>query len=233
MLYVKYFHKDDLTIGIVRCDIHDMYKATTSSYKLLYDVIDSKYLIKCHNHIPSILDNYFEFNRGRLDVFRDQDKRYKPAACGLGELNGSNHLVIHFIASDIAPVALDNPRQINAYEYPEKFGPSPMFSRAVLHNNNLYVSGTASIVGSETAHVGDIELQKLETLRNIEALAHASKFDMSDLEFVVYYKNQSDLLNAQIPYKATYKHCCICRDDLLIEIEATSKNGYKIHEIYS
>lgn len=233
MLYVKYFNEKGLIVGTVRSKSSDIYKATFSSYSLIYDVIGSKYLVKCHNHIPDILNNYFEFNRARIDVFRDQDKLHKPAACGLGSLNDDTNLVIHFIASDVAPITLENPRQVSAFEYPEKFGPSPMFSRAVLHQDDLYVSGTASIVGSETVHVGDILLQKQETLKNIEALANAVNFDMSDLEFVVYYKNKYDLINAQIPIKAVYKHCCICRDDLLIEIEATSKHGHKIHQIYT
>ena len=225
--------ENDAIIGTIATSLDaGIYDATLSSYKMIYEIIGDKYLIKCHNHIPDILSNYYEFNRARTSAFRDKDKMYKPAACGLGSLN-DDRLIIHFIASDSAPTPIENSRQVSAFEYPQKYGPSPMFSRAVVHNGNLYISGTASIVGSETVHIGDVELQKKETLNNIQTLVDAASFDVRDLKFVVYYKNIEDLEKVSIPYPAVYKHCCICRDNLLIEIEATSKNGYCVQEIYS
>src|SRR5213082_3849534 len=51
---------------------------------------------------------------------------------------------------------------------------SPLFSRATLLRQSgglaLFISGTASIVGHTSLHVGDTVAQTRETLANIEAL---------------------------------------------------------------
>ena len=65
---------------------------------------------------------------------------------------------------DIIAVPLENPRQTSAYEYATRYGPeSPKFSRAIALScgdyATIFISGTASITGSQTQHAGDIAAQ--------------------------------------------------------------------------
>ena len=136
---------------------------------------------------------------------------------------------------------IENPRQTSAYLYPPKFGShSPTFSRACLLNGsagtNLFVSGTASIVGHETLHSGDVSAQTRETLTNIDALLDeanrivgSAHYSLEDLKFKVYVRRASDfaaiegVLSAALDSSTTivYLQADVCREDLLVEIEAT------------
>ena len=84
-------------------------------------------------------------------------------------------VVVYFLAGRVAPVFVENPRQVSAYHYPREYGThSPVFSRAALlrqaQSLTLFISGTASIVGHRSLHLGDTAAQTRETLTNIEAL---------------------------------------------------------------
>jgi chorismate lyase/3-hydroxybenzoate synthase len=140
---------------------------------------------------------------------------------------------------------IENPRQTSAYYYPPKFGRhSPIFSRAcVMHEaagTNLFVSGTASIVGHETIHKGDVGAQTRETMANISALLDevnrvvgAARYRLDGLKFKVYVREPADLsaiegalsrsLQPSIPI--VYLQADVCREDLLVEIEATGEPG--------
>ncbi|MBU2285069.1 MAG: hypothetical protein KKC85_01380, partial [Gammaproteobacteria bacterium] len=138
----------------------------------------------------------------------------------------------------------ENPRQVSAYRYPPTYGPrSPTFSRAALAGIGggdvaLFISGTASIVGHETVHLGDVRAQTEETLRNLGAVIDAAnalattKFDLSAIDCVVYVRHVSDVdtvravlgealgRDAHTLTRAVYLEADICRQDLLVEIEA-------------
>jgi chorismate lyase / 3-hydroxybenzoate synthase len=188
------------------------------------------------------LERYRQFNIGRKNVFvqvgREQGQQL-PAACALGLRSGP--LSIAFLAGKTAAVAIENPRQVKAYHYPEQYGPlTPSFSRATLAQIGqqlcLFISGTASIVGHETLHAGDIIGQTNETLVNLEAVVSEANriqggpvFDLSNACFRVYVRHAADLdsiretlhnhFNARV--KAVFIQADICREALLIEIEAT------------
>jgi enamine deaminase RidA (YjgF/YER057c/UK114 family) len=117
---------------------------------------------------------------------------------------------------------------------------SPAFSRATLlrqaASQTLFVSGTASIVGHRSLHIGDTVAQTRETLTNIEALideanrlVDGAHFDFDALAYKVYVRRPSDLpvIQAQLALRLTseaqiiYLRADICRQDLLVEIEAT------------
>jgi enamine deaminase RidA (YjgF/YER057c/UK114 family) len=100
----------------------------------------------------------------------------------------------------------------------------------------LFISGTASIVGHETFHVGDAAAQTRESLVNIEALlgeanrvAGAARFALGSMAYKVYVRRPSDLpiVQAQLSSaigssaRIVYLKADICRQDLLVEIEAT------------
>jgi enamine deaminase RidA (YjgF/YER057c/UK114 family) len=100
---------------------------------------------------------------------------------------------------------IENPRQTSAYHYPPKFGKhSPTFSRACISDDsqqaNLFISGTASIVGHETVHAGDAAAQTRETLANIDALlaeanraAGSARYSRNKLKLKVYVRHAADL----------------------------------------
>jgi enamine deaminase RidA (YjgF/YER057c/UK114 family) len=163
-----------------------------------------------------------------------------PAACALGSAQGP--LSIGFLAGRVAPLSIENPRQISAYQYPQEYGPrSPTFSRASLvrqgNEEVLFVSGTASIVGHANMHPTDVVAQTRETMANIKAVLdeanrHASQpgFDLSSLHYKVYVRNPADLeqIRAELTrsvgntFKAIYLRADVCRQELLLEIEVTA-----------
>ncbi len=191
------------------------------------------------------LERYRQFNIGRQKAFLDAGQAAfegAPAACALGIRQGA--LCIRFLAGQFAPLPVENPRQVSAYRYPETYGPrSPSFSRAALAELGggevaLFISGTSSIIGHETVHQGDVRAQTEETLRNLAAVIDAAnaranaRFALPALEAVVYVRQVADapavrevlerVLGADAPTvrQAVYLEADVCRQDLLVEIEA-------------
>jgi enamine deaminase RidA (YjgF/YER057c/UK114 family) len=117
----------------------------------------------------------------------------------------------------------------------------PQFERAVLLNNNqgstLFVSGTASIIGQDTIGIDDVEKQTVVTIENISRLTdekrigHLTGNSVPDtgrmILLRVYIKYQKDFRKVKaicedyfpgVP--AVYIEADVCRDNLLVEIEA-------------
>ncbi|KWF69649.1 hypothetical protein [Burkholderia pseudomultivorans] len=173
-----------------------------------------------------------------------------PAACALGSVDPvagdaapDAPLAIHFLASRTPADPVENPRQVSAYHYPAQYGPrAPTFARAAAWPPApgapvLFVSGTASIVGHCTVHAGDVVAQTRETIANLVAvLEQAARqghgpFTLADLNYRVYVRDAADgaalaaiervLREAAGPdLRALFVHADVCRDDLLVEIEA-------------
>lgn len=173
-----------------------------------------------------------------------------PAACALGSVEPvagdaapDAPLAIHFLASRTPADPVENPRQVSAYHYPPQYGPrAPTFARAAAWRDAhgvpvLFVSGTASIVGHCTVHPGDVVAQTRETIANLVAvLEQAARqrhgpFTLADLHYRVYVRDADDgaalaaiervLRDAAGPdARAMFVHAHVCRDDLLVEIEA-------------
>lgn len=202
------------------------------------------------------LERYHQFNLGRQDAFLAHGREVVgnvPAACALGfgqKDSGQGPLTIAFLAGRVAPQNIENPRQISAYQYPQQYGPrSPTFSRASLvrlgqkkgQDDVLFVSGTASIVGHATLHPTDVVAQTRETMANIKAvLAEANRlsgqpsFDLASLYYKVYVRHPADLapIRAELERivgsapNAIYLQADVCRQDLLLEIEATAGHPF-------
>lgn len=186
------------------------------------------------------LERYRQFNLGRYEAFvqaqRDTGGQV-PAACALGVESGP--LSVAFLAGTSPVVPLENPRQVSAWRYPAQYGPrAPTFSRAALAypagQEALFISGTASIVGHETMHPGDVAAQCLETVRNIECLLSEANrlarsnqpFSLAGLQHRAYVRHASDaqtVLRTLQPLLRGAPLVCvqadICRSDLLVEIE--------------
>ena len=191
-------------------------RATEIAYQEIFGVLretEHRHLIRIWNYLPEINretggdERYRLFNSARQLAFRKSGQATVgtvPAASALGSPAGSP-ISIYFLASRQPPKMIENPRQTSAYYYPPKFGRhSPIFSRAcVMHQSagtNLFVSGTASIVGHETIHQGDVGAQTRETMANISALLDevnrvvgAARYRLDGLKFKVYVREPADL----------------------------------------
>jgi chorismate lyase/3-hydroxybenzoate synthase len=207
--------------------------------------------VRLWNYVPRInadeggLERYRHFNAGRQQAFLAAGQAAfegSPAACALGTHGGP--VCVRVLASRHPARPIENPRQVSAYHYPTSYGPrSPSFSRAALVDAGngqlmLLISGTASIVGHASVHVGDLAAQVRETLTNLQAVideahCHASaRFTLRDLVFTVYvrHREQAEAVRAQLAAELgpdapavtsmVLLHADICRHDLLVEIEA-------------
>ncbi|HVM49538.1 MAG TPA: hypothetical protein VMU04_16030 [Candidatus Acidoferrum sp.] len=207
---------------------------------------------------------YQELNRARTDFYHDLrfncslldpnvPRGVYPASTGIGMAGPG--LVLSCLAletrrDDVFLLPLENPQQTPAYAYHPRYSPqSPKFSRAVALVLGDYVtawiSGTASIVNSETWHVGDVERQTEQTITNIERLIAPENFGMHgvpgagaslhDLAKIrVYLKRKKDLAKCRAicerrfgPVPVIYAVADICRPELLVEIEGVAFARYK------
>jgi enamine deaminase RidA (YjgF/YER057c/UK114 family) len=228
--------------------------AAEDAYRRIFALLDREgypHLWRAWNYLADInaerdgLERYRQFNIGRHDAFVVAGRLAQgmvPAACALGTTRGP--LTIAFIAGRTTPVPIENPRQVSAYHYPREYGPrSPTFSRAVFAQlpgqELLFISGTASIVGHLTLHVGDVIGQARETLDNIEALLAAANektrstpYALGELSLRVYIRHTEHhpLVQAIVEEKmgagasVIYVQADICRGDLLVEIEAMASH---------
>lgn len=196
------------------------------------------HLLRIWNFIPRInagdgdRERYKCFNLGRALALDEGGGDYSllPAATAVGTRSGDN-LLVYFLAARTAGHRLENPRQVNAFEYPRDYGPrSPLFSRAVTFSNGgqslLLVSGTASIVGHESKHSGDLQGQLQETWRNLTQIC--SRAGVVQPQYLrVYVRHASDyphvaqFVTERLPAKVpvAYLLADICRSELLLEIE--------------
>jgi chorismate lyase/3-hydroxybenzoate synthase len=257
---VSYRFSDDLLFGSLNIaerdiDAHSdagaLQRATEIAYQEIFDVLDEtehRHLIRIWNYLPEINaqaggdERYRHFNSARQMAFRKSGRATMgtvPAACALGSPAGSP-LSIYFLAARRPAKMIENPRQTSAYHYPPKFGRhSPIFSRACVWGESgrarLFVSGTASIVGHETIHRGDVSAQTRETMVNIGALLEeanrvvgSSHYSLNDLKLKVYVRKPSDLPAIEATLSEllnpvasiVYLQADVCREDLLVEIEA-------------
>jgi chorismate lyase / 3-hydroxybenzoate synthase len=228
-------------------------EASRQAYSDLFEALaasDCPHLLRLWNYFAGInepadgVERYRLFNAGRQQAFVDSRRSAfegAPAACALGVDSGP--LRIHFLAGRKPPIAVENPRQVSAYRYPERYGARPpSFSRAALADvgggrTALFVSGTASIVGHVTMHVGDVRRQTEEAMLNIAAVRDSAaaiggtRFDADALTYTVYVRHAADLNEVRSVFdktvgatstaaaQALYLRADICRADLLVEIE--------------
>ena len=224
--------------------------ASRQAYADLFAVLAasaSPHLLRLWNHFADMnletggIERYRQFNAGRQQAFTDAGRSAfvgAPAACALGTSSGP--LQVYFLAGPQPPLAIENPRQVSAYDYPTRYGArSPTFSRAALAavgggRQALFISGTASIVGHETLHLGDVRRQTEESLANTAAVlgAAAAPMAMQALTCTVYIRHAADFAavrevfervvgaHSEAAREAVYLRADICRADLLVEIEA-------------
>ncbi|HEY1392656.1 MAG TPA: endoribonuclease L-PSP [Methylibium sp.] len=192
------------------------------------------------NEAEGGVERYKSFNSGRRQAFRNLGftvSEGAPAACALGKQHGP--LQIAILAARRPPVPIENPRQTSAYHYPNQYGiDPPIFSRAAWFQQAegaglLLISGTASIVGHQTLHLGDVMAQAEETVKNLQSLldvahrkAGAPLWRLADLKGRVYVRRAADYprvkayLESLGMHDFSYHEADVCRSELLVEIEA-------------
>jgi chorismate lyase / 3-hydroxybenzoate synthase len=261
---LRYCHNEQILFGLIQLSESDfgaagqagktpLQQAAEYAYRDIFRLTDAlgfETVLRFWNYLADIngqtdgVERYRQFNMGRQDGFLAGGRAVTgsvPAASALGFAQGP--LTIYFLAArGVTSTPIENPRQLSAYRYPDDYGPrSPTFSRAAVARLDgrdvLFLSGTASIVGHQTLHAGDVLAQTRETVANITHIleeanrtAPLARFKLGDLHYKVYVRHARDAgaIHAELrrslgeSARMTFLHADICRQDLLMEIEATA-----------
>ncbi len=140
---ISYRFNEDFLFGVIslpeptlsqnETDISVQASITESAYREIFSSMKANnypQVYRFWNYMADIngvshgLVRYRQFNVGRKNAFlacSDIADNQLPAACALGMADGP--LSIAFLLGRQAPIAIENPRQISAYEYPERYGP--------------------------------------------------------------------------------------------------------------
>lgn len=250
---VHYALADELMFGCLHlpnAPDEDPREVTLRAYRMILDAVGAAgypHLLRVWNYLSAInaqvhgLERYRAFCQGRAEVFEalDDHEHRLPAATAIGTRDGG--LLIYFLSARQPPRHLENPRQLSAFRYPRCYGPrSPSFARASLWQSDetradLFISGTASIVGHESRHPDNPGAQLEESLRNVQnLLQHAveqgglREGDSRRLSLLkIYLRHGGDypvareaLLRQQGRAVPTlWLEGDICRQELLVEME--------------
>ena len=224
---------------------------TLETYREMLALLDERGypgLQRVWNYVPRInedqrgVERYKRFNIGRARGFEvrfgEAAERQFSAASAVGTLG--DRLIVCFVAGREPGTHLENPRQVSAPRYPSDYGPqSPSFARCTVApadwGRSVFLSGTGSVVGHETAHQGDPLRQLDEVVTNIDAVLDAAgiarsggrldavRFDL--LKVYVRHRGQFAAIRDAFARRldpatpVIYLLADLCRTDLLVEIE--------------
>jgi chorismate lyase/3-hydroxybenzoate synthase len=205
------------------------------------------HLLRCWNYFGGIhegsgdAERYRQFCVGRhraLALFSGFEQRL-PAATVIG--SRAPGALVYFLAAREPGLQVENPRQVPAYRYPRSYSPlPPSFSRALLKRwsgrwngggEQLFVSGTASVVGHESHHPDNTAAQLAETLANLRALLAAADPDGGGpwraASLKAYLRRREDLPRVREALAREFGAGApllvlegdICRTDLSVEVE--------------
>ena len=225
---------------------------THEAYTELLTAIHStpfEHIVKIWNYFDRINDGqgdrerYRLFSSGRAEAFEKLgiDDDSLPTGTAIGTLGGGMLSLIALVSKHSLH-RFENPRQVSAYRYPRKYGPrSPKFSRAGFVSGDKHVlfmlSGTAAVVGHDSAHPYDVESQTRETFNNLDLLVHAvtrmgphGRHSVLDENSIlrVYLRDPADYSLVVRHFRNTlgrdtrnvsFLQGDICRRELMIEID--------------
>lgn len=196
------------------------------------------HLLRCWNYFGDIhhgsgdAERYRQFCVGRhraLAIASGFEQRL-PAATVIG--SRAPGALVYFLAGREPGLQVENPRQVPAFRYPRSYSPlPPSFSRALLWRDQLFVSGTASVVGHESHHPDNTAAQLAETLANLRALLAAADPDGGGpwraASLKAYLRRRDDLPRVQDALAREFGADApllvlegdICRTDLSVEVE--------------
>ena len=218
------------------------------------------------NYLPEILrrnaagdTRYESFNAARFSAFeawfgRSDLRNWLATASAVG--HRGNDMVIHVFAGRTPGRPEENPRQTSSYRYSHRYGSvSPCFARAIVLDRPLpradgcrsaIVAGTASIVGEDTQHAGNLPEQLNETYTNLACISsaiageHRETAEGASLaaksvaralsrysEIRAYVVREGDIPDVVEGFQATFPNlnrlevvsANLCRPDLLVEAE--------------
>jgi chorismate lyase/3-hydroxybenzoate synthase len=234
----------------VQLDAEGLRQKVAAAYRAVIESLDTigRHPARFWNFIPDIgtpmvdgLDRYMVFNAGRHDAYGDQAGALGTASA-VG-IKGSD-LSIHCLALEEAGTPVENPRQTPAWQYSARYGPlPPSFSRATIvgigGRRTLLIGGTASVVGEDSRHFGELDAQMEEIFLNLEALirkaegnsngAKAPLNRLVDLRVYVTSAAQAErvrqMLVSRCPRARTIAVAVaqICRPELLVEVEGVAE----------
>jgi len=188
-------------------------------------------------------ERYRIFCTGRVNGLKAARASPFPAATAIGTRDGRGTLQVYWLAGRYPGIAIDNPRQVEAFNYPRRYGPaSPTFSRAMLVAPGLLmISGTASIVGHASRHEGSTQRQLAEIFSNLDSLlVRAHSMDQSlpprfhhGTMIKAYLRERADAafveqeLRARLPAGTSFVILAgdVCRADLLLELDCLHAAG--------
>ncbi len=217
---------------------HDLGSLVQQVYQTAYATGQEqgyRHLLRTWNFIHDIngiehnMERYQTFCVARHEVLETMGllSDPNPAATAIGSLNGVNCFV--FLFSKQGGQVIENSRQVSAWQYPKQYAPKqPRFSRAMLQGGLLMCSGTASVVGHATQHLGDFAAQFNECIKNVGVLLESSgmAYDLLSGLFRFYLRDQVYLTELQkCIAQSGIRHFVIlhgevCRENLLVECEA-------------
>ncbi|HZP65251.1 MAG TPA: pteridine-dependent deoxygenase [Rudaea sp.] len=202
----------------------------------------ARHMLRIWNYLDAINEGegdeerYRLFCSGRAAGMRDVAAASYPAATAIGRRDGRRVLQIYLLAARRPGAAIENPRQLSAWRYPRRYGPvAPSFARAMRSPAapmQIFVSGTAAIVGHDSQHRDDASAQLAETLANLHSLLTTAGIDPTAhfgaaSLFKAYVRRASDRphvvaalrerLGAATPLLVLTGD--ICRSELLVEID--------------
>jgi chorismate lyase/3-hydroxybenzoate synthase len=251
---IRYASDDHHLMGVIEveegsnCDIEQAAFYAYTRIREFQAICGFPSILRMWNYIDDInfgeenAERYKRFSKGRARGFGPTAREDYPAASAVGKQRRTNLVQVAWIAGRSLGSPIENPRQVSAYNYPPQYGPSsPSFARAMITTGDgILISGTASIVGHKTLHIGDVAGQLDETMRNLQAVVNqATHFsDGSNRGWLlkegllrVYVRNAEDayfikesLLRSWPTDRIMILSADICRADLLLEIECVLQN---------
>jgi hypothetical protein len=194
---LSFCHNDQYLIGglcFFLSEEQTLQEGSYIAYQHIMNVISQqhRHLLRMWNYFPDINMNtdhgerYQQFCVGRYHAFANAIQY--PAASAVGNYASmvSNTLVITFIATKTVGLFIENPTQISAYHYPKHYSPkSPSFARAAIYQPQLYISGTASIVGHKSVFKHDIVAQTKQIIKNLQHLITHSNHQQQTKQYTL------------------------------------------------
>ncbi len=205
--------------------------------------VDRLHIVRMWNFVPGItetvgpgLERYMAFNAGRFEAMcnwyggAEALPLLAPAASAVG--CAGEHAVIHAVALDAPGESIQNPRQMPAMLYSDRFGPRPpCFARGTRVGGTLLISGTAAITGEDSICLNDLDGQLRETILNLKTLVGAAFAGPSSLPALrVYLPNPeaADVVDRELRSAfgevgaIEYVYAALCRRELLVEVEGVA-----------
>ena len=251
--HIRFVRGLDISMGHIALDLRE-YADVTAASKVAYEELQAflgrsphHWPLKIWNFIPGInvgeenQARYRQFCVGRATALAAGygDQPPMPAATAIGVDASEPALQVYFLAGALPGLNVENPRQVNAWQYPRQYSPrSPLFSRGTImqagRSRQFLISGTASVVGHETHH-DNARDQVIESMRNVNSLmAEGQRLlggqptELGEPGVLrVYMRNPDDFhiiskeLDRIIPgnMPRVHLHGDICRADLLTEVD--------------